>query len=91
VRCLHPPNAGLSSSNFMLLAKPSIELAADPARTTRPRFVPRAMTFGSRSGTRARIACVSATLKSATLKSATLQRVAVDVPAGIDLDRVLQK
>lgn len=70
----------------MLLAKPSIEHAANPARTTRPAFVPRAMTFGSRSGTRARIERASAASNSATLK-----RVAVDVPAGIDLDRVLQK
>ena len=70
----------------MLLAKPSIEHAANPARTTRPAFVPRAMTFGSRSGTRARIERASAASKSAALK-----RVAVDVPAGIDLDRVLQK
>ena len=70
----------------MLLAKPSIEHAANPARTTRPAFIPRAMTFGSRSGTRARIERASAASGSATLK-----RVAVDVPAGIDLDRVLQK
>jgi len=70
----------------MLLAKPSFEHAADPARTARTAFVPRAMTFGSRSGTRAKIACASA-----ASKSATPQRVAVDVPAGIDLDRVLQK
>lgn len=70
----------------MLLAKPSIEHAADPARNTRPAFVPRAMTFGSRSRTRTRIERASA-----ASKSATLQRVAVDVPAGVDLDRVLQK
>ena len=38
-----------------------------------------------RSATRAAIACAAAR------DSAALQRVALDVPAGVDLDRVLQK
>jgi hypothetical protein len=48
-------------------------------------LLPRLMTFGIRSATRAAIACAAAR------DSAALQRVALDVPAGVDLDRVLQK
>jgi len=48
-------------------------------------LLPRRMTFGIRSATRDAIACAAAR------GSAALQRVALDVPSGVDLDRVLQK
>lgn len=48
-------------------------------------LLPRRMTLGIRSATRAAIR------RAAARDSAALQRVALDVPAGVDLDRVLQK
>ena len=48
-------------------------------------MLPRRVTFGVRSATRAAIE------GAAARGSAALKRVALDVPAGVDLDRVLQK
>jgi hypothetical protein len=48
-------------------------------------MLPRRVTFGVRSATRAAIEDAAAS------GSAALKRVALDVPAGVDLDRVLQK
>ena len=48
-------------------------------------MLPRRVTFGVRSATRTAIE------GAAARGSASLKRVALDVPAGVDLDRVLQK
>ena len=48
-------------------------------------MLPRRVTFGVRSATCAAIE------GAAARGSAALKRVALDVPAGVDLDRVLQK
>jgi hypothetical protein len=65
----------------MLLARTDTEQKHPAERRPGVVAVPRFLTFGSRSATRAAIACASSTAK----------RVAVDVPAGVRLDRVLQK
>lgn len=82
----------------MTLAQSNIRDAASAARALRRvdvTLVPRAVTFGVRGNVRAQITRASAmrsgSQTSATLTSATLQRVAVDVPAGVRLDRVLEQ
>ena len=82
----------------MTLAQTNIRNAASAARALRRvdvTMVPRAVTFGVRGNVRAQIARAaamrSATLTSAIQTSTTLQRVAVDVPAGVRLDRVLEQ
>lgn len=65
----------------MLLARTEPEQKQCAERRPGAIAVPRFLTFGSRSATRAAIACASSAAK----------RVAVDVPAGVRLDRVLQK
>ena len=82
----------------MTLAQTNIRNAASAARALRRvdvTMVPRAVTFGVRGNVRAQItraaAMRSAILTSATQTSTTLQRVAVDVPAGVRLDRVLEQ
>ena len=82
----------------MTLAQTNIRDAASAARALRRvdvTLVPRAVTFGVRGNVRVQIARAaamrSATLTSATQTSTTLQRVAVDVPAGVRLDRVLEQ
>ena len=65
----------------MLLSRSDIEAPESDTRRPRARSVPCFVTFGSRSATRHAIAHASAAAK----------RVAVDVPAGVRLDRVLQK
>lgn len=66
-----------------------LSTAETPATATAaPRaaaMLPRLVTFGVRSATRAAI------VGAAARASAALKRVALDVPAGVDLDRVLQK
>ena len=77
----------------MSLAQTNIRNAASAARALRRvdvTLVPRAVTFGVRGNVRAQIARAGA-MRSATLTSTTLQRVAVDVPAGVRLDRVLEQ
>jgi hypothetical protein len=72
----------------MTLAQTNIRNAATAARAFRRvdvTMVPRAVTFGVRGNVRAQIA------RAATMRSATLQRVAVDVPAGVRLDRILEQ
>ena len=82
----------------MTLAQTNIRNAASAARALRRvdvTMVPRAVTFGVRGNVRAQIARAgamrSATQTSTTQTSTTLQRVAVDVPAGVRLDRVLEQ
>ena len=77
----------------MTLAQSNIRDAASAARALRRvdvTLVPRAVTFGVRGNVRAQITRASA-MRSGCLTSATLQRVAVDVPAGVRLDRVLEQ
>ena len=77
----------------MTLAQTNIRDAASAARALRRvdvTLVPRAVTFGVRGNVRAQITRASA-MRSGSLTSATLQRVAVDVPAGVRLDRVLEQ
>jgi hypothetical protein len=69
----------------MLLDVPTIPSGTSAERATRPVQVPRMMTFWCRSEVRARA------LRLDARRSASLQRVALDVPAGVDLDRVLQQ
>ena len=72
----------------MTLAQSNIRNAASAARALRRvdvTMVPRAVTFGVRGSVRAQIA------RAAAMRSTTLQRVAVDVPAGVRLDRVLEQ
>ena len=72
----------------MTLAQTNIRTAATAARAFRRvdvTMVPRAVTFGVRGNVRAQIA------RAAAMRSTTLQRVAVDVPAGVRLDRVLEQ
>jgi hypothetical protein len=72
----------------MTLAQTNIRNAATAARAFRRvdvTMVPRAVTFGVRGNVRAQIARAAAT------RSTTLQRVAVDVPAGVRLDRILEQ
>jgi hypothetical protein len=72
----------------MTLAQTNIRNAASAARAFRRvdvTMVPRAVTFGVRGNVRAQIA------RAAAMRSTTLQRVAVDVPAGVRLDRVLEQ
>jgi len=72
----------------MTLAQTNIRNAATAARAFRRvdvTMVPRAVTFGVRGSVRAQIA------RAAAMRSTTLQRVAVDVPAGVRLDRVLEQ
>ena len=72
----------------MTLAQTNIRNAATAARALRRvdvTMVPRAVTFGVRGNVRAQIA------RAAAMRSTTLQRVAVDVPAGVRLDRVLEQ
>jgi hypothetical protein len=72
----------------MTLAQTNIRNAASAARAFRRvdvTMVPRAVTFGVRGSVRAQIA------RAAAMRSTTLQRVAVDVPAGVRLDRVLEQ
>jgi hypothetical protein len=72
----------------MTLAQTNIRNAASAVRALRRvdvTMVPRAVTFGVRGNVRAQIA------RAAAMRSATLQRVAVDVPAGVRLDRVLEQ
>ena len=72
----------------MTLAQTNIRNAASAARALRRvdvTMVPRAVTFGVRGNVRAQIARASA------MRSTTLQRVAVDVPAGVRLDRILEQ
>ena len=82
----------------MTLAQSNIRDAASAARALRRvdvTLVPRAVTFGVRGNVRAQItragAMRSATQTSTSQTSTTLQRVAVDVPAGVRLDRVLEQ
>ena len=82
----------------MTLAQTNIRNAASAARALRRvdvTMVPRAVTFGVRGNVRAQItrasAMRSATQTSTSQTSTTLQRVAVDVPAGVRLDRVLEQ
>ena len=87
----------------MTLAQTNIRDAASAARALRRvdvTLVPRAVTFGVRGNVRAQIARAGAmrsatqtstTQTSTTQTSTTLQRVAVDVPAGVRLDRVLEQ
>jgi len=72
----------------MTLAQTNIRNAATAARAFRRvdvTMVPRAVTFGVRGNVRAQIA------RAAAMRSTTLQRVAVDVPAGVRLDRILEQ
>ena len=72
----------------MTLAQTNIRNAASAARALRSvdvTLVPRAVTFGVRGNVRAQIT------RAGAMRSATLQRVAVDVPAGVRLDRVLEQ
>ena len=72
----------------MTLAQTNIRNAATAARALRRvdvTMVPRAVTFGVRGNVRAQIA------RAAAMRSTTLQRVAVDVPAGVRLDRILEQ
>ena len=72
----------------MTLAQTNIRTAASAARALRRvdvTMVPRAVTFGVRGNVRAQIA------RAAAMRSTTLQRVAVDVPAGVRLDRILEQ
>jgi hypothetical protein len=72
----------------MSLAQTNIRNAATAARALRRvdvTMVPRAVTFGVRGNVRAQIA------RAGAMRSTTLQRVAVDVPAGVRLDRVLEQ
>jgi hypothetical protein len=72
----------------MTLAQTNIRNAASAARAFRRvdvTMVPRAVTFGVRGNVRAQIA------RAAAMRSTTLQRVAVDVPAGVRLDRILEQ
>ena len=72
----------------MSLAQTNIRHAATAARALRRvdvTMLPRAVTFGVRGSFRAQIA------RAAAMRSTTLQRVAVDVPAGVRLDRVLEQ
>jgi hypothetical protein len=72
----------------MTLAQTNIRNAASAARAFRRvdvTMVPRAVTFGVRGNVRAQIA------RAAAMRSATLQRVAVDVPASVRLDRILKQ
>ena len=72
----------------MTLAQTNIRNAATAARALRRvdvTMVPRAVTFGVRGNVRAQIA------RAGAMRSTTLQRVAVDVPAGVRLDRVLEQ
>ncbi len=64
---------------------PNQVLSAAPAATRATAALPRNLTFGARSSVRAAI------LAAAARDSAALQRVALDVPPGVDLERVLQK
>ena len=77
----------------MTLAQTSIRDAAPAARAFRRvdlALVPRAVTFGVRGSVRAQIMRAAA-MRNAVRTSAPLQRVAVDVPAGVRLDRVLEQ
>ena len=77
----------------MTLAQTNIRNAASAARALRRvdvTLVPRAVTFGVRGNVRAQITRASA-MRSTSRTSAALQRVAVDVPAGVRLDRVLEQ
>ena len=77
----------------MTLAQTNIRDAASAARALRRvdvTLVPRAVTFGVRGNVRAQITRASA-MRSGSQTSAALQRVAVDVPAGVRLDRVLEQ
>ena len=77
----------------MTLAQTNIRTAATAARAFRRvdvTMVPRAVTFGVRGNVRAQIARAGA-MRSGSQTSATLQRVAVDVPAGVRLDRILEQ
>ena len=65
----------------MLLSRTVIEAPVHATRRSGALRVPRSMTFGVRSANRASILRASAALK----------RVAVDVPAGVRLDRVLEQ
>jgi|GEM_PF-2046205 len=72
----------------MTLAQTNIRNAASAARALRRvdvTMVPRAVTFGVRGNVRAQIA------RAAAMRSSSLQRVAVDVPAGVRLDRILEQ
>jgi hypothetical protein len=72
----------------MTLAQTNIRNAASAARAfwrVDVTMVPRAVTFGVRGNVRAQIA------RAAAMRSTTLQRVAVDVPAGVRLDRILEQ
>jgi len=72
----------------MTLAQTNIRNAATAARALRRvdvTMVPRAVTFGVRGNVRAQIA------RAAAMRSTSLQRVAVDVPAGVRLDRILEQ
>jgi hypothetical protein len=72
----------------MSLAQTNIRNAATAARALRRvdvTMVPRAVTFGVRGNVRAQIA------RAGAMRSTTLQRVAVDVPAGVRLDRILEQ
>jgi hypothetical protein len=72
----------------MSLAQTNIRNAASAARAFRRvdvTMVPRAVTFGVRGNVRAQIA------RAGAMRSTTLQRVAVDVPAGVRLDRILEQ
>ena len=77
----------------MTLAQSNIRDAASAARALRRvdvTLVPRAVTFGVRGNVRAQITRAGA-MRSTSRTSTTLQRVAVDVPAGVRLDRVLEQ
>lgn len=72
----------------MSLAQTNIRNAASAARALRRvdvTMVPRAVTFGVRGNVRAQIA------RAGAMRSTTLQRIAVDVPAGVRLDRILEQ
>jgi len=72
----------------MTLAQTNIRTASTAARAFRRvdvTMVPRAVTFGVRGNVRAQIA------RAAAMRSASLQRIAVDVPAGVRLDRILEQ
>lgn len=64
---------------------PSHLQGIDVAARRATAVLPRQLTFGSRSATRAEI------VAAAARDSAALQRIALDVPAGVGLERVLQK
>ena len=77
----------------MTLAQTNIRDAAPAARAFRRvdlTLVPRAVTFGVRGSVRAQIMRAAA-MRNAVRTSASLQRVALDVPAGVRLDRVLEQ